>query len=164
MSTTTTSPVHTFAESETIAFLGEVLAIRLTTEQAGGGIALMEHLMPQGLATPLHLQPDEDELFYVLEGRLSVWLDGEVSVAAAGDVVWLPRNRPHPIRVDSERARVLGVSVPGGHERFFRLAGEPAAAYDLDALPAAPPDLERMGRAAAATGVDIIGPPPFDAA
>ena len=161
--TTTTTPVHRVSDSETLTFLGEVLALRLTSEQTAGAIGVMEHLMPRGLATPLHVQPNEDELFYVLEGRLTVWFDGACTAAETGEIVWLPRGCPHAFRVDSEQARVLALSVPGGHEQFFRLAGEPAASFDLSAVPTVPPDLERMAEAAGRTGVEILGPPPFDA-
>jgi hypothetical protein len=58
---------------------------------------------------------------------------------------------------------VLGLSVPGGHERFFRLAGEPAAEFDLDAVGSVLPDMDRMAAAASAAGVEILGAPPFDA-
>jgi hypothetical protein len=64
--------------------------------------------------------------------------------------------------VDSERARVLGLSVPGGHGQFFRLAGEPAGEFDLAAVGTIPPDMDRMASAAAAADVEILGPPPFE--
>jgi hypothetical protein len=89
-------------------------------------------------------------------------MDGERNEATAGDVVWLPRGRAHAFRVDSERARVLGLSVPGGHEQFFRLAGEPAAEFDLAAVGTVPPDMDRMAAAAAAADVEILGPPPLE--
>jgi hypothetical protein len=57
---------------------------------------------------------------------------------------------------------VLGLSVPGGHEQFFRLAGEPAGEFDLTAAGTVPPDMDRMAAAAAATDVEILGPPPFE--
>ena len=44
----------------------------------------------------------------------------------------------------------------------FRLAGEPAARFDLDAVASAPPDMQRMATAAAAASVEILGPPPFE--
>lgn len=162
--TTQTTPVHSRSDAEAIAFLGEVCAIRLTSEQTGGAVAVIEHLLPHGTATPLHLQAREHELFYVLEGQITVWTDGERNEATAGDVVWLARGSAHAIRVDSERARVLGLSVPGGHERFFRLAGEPAGEFNLDAGATVPPDMDRMAAAAAAADVEILGPPPFETA
>lgn len=89
-------------------------------------------------------------------------MDRERTEATAGDVVWLPRDQAHAFRVDSERARVLGLSVPGGHEQFFKLAGEPADEFDLDAAATVPPDVDRMAAAAAAADVAILGPPPFE--
>ena len=160
---TQTTPIHSRSDAETIAFLGEVCAIRLTSEQTGGAVAVIEHLLPRGMATPLHVQAREDELFYVLEGQITVWMGGEQTEATAGDVVWLPRGQAHAFRVDSDRARVLGLSVPGGHERFFRLGGEPATELDLAAVGTIPPDMDRMAAAAAATDVEILGPPPFEA-
>ena len=160
--TTQTTPVHSRSDAEAIAFLGEVCAIRLTSEQTGGAVGVLEHLLPHGMATPLHVQSREDELFYVLEGQITVWMDGERSDATAGDVVWLPRGRAHAFRVDSERARLLGLSVPGGHEKFFRLAGEPASEFDLAAVATVPPDMARMAAAADAADVEILGPPPFE--
>jgi quercetin dioxygenase-like cupin family protein len=159
---TQTTPVHSRSDAEAIAFLGEVCAIRLTSEQTGGAVGVIEHLLPHGMATPLHLQVQEDELFYVLEGQITVWMDGERTEATTGDVVWLPRGQAHAFRVDSERARLLGLSVPGGHERFFRLAGEPAGEFDLASAGTVPPDMDRMAAAAAAADVEILGPPPFE--
>src|SRR5690242_21583083 len=104
---TQTTPVHSGSDAEAIAFLGEVCAIRLTSEQTDGTVAVIEHLLPHGMATPLHLQAREHELFYVREGQITVWMDGERTQAAAGDIDWLPRNQAHAFRVDSERARVL---------------------------------------------------------
>ncbi len=159
---TQTTPIHARSDAEAVSFLGEVLAIRLESEKTSGAVAVIEHLLRRGTATPLHVQPREDELFYVIEGQITVWMDGELSEATAGDLVWVQRGRAHAFRVDSERARVLGLSVPGGHEKFFRLAGEPATDFDLDAVGSSPPDMERMGQAAASTGVEILGPPPFE--
>jgi quercetin dioxygenase-like cupin family protein len=159
---THTTPIHSRTDAEAIALLGEVCAIRLTSEQTGGAVAVMEHLLRRGMATPLHVQACEDELFHVLEGQITVWMDGERNDATAGDVVWLPRDRAHAFRVDSGHARMLGLSVPGGHEKFFRLAGDPAGELDLGADGTVLPDMDRMAAAAAAAHVEILGPPPFE--
>jgi len=152
----------TITTADTFAFMGEVVAVRIAAEQTGGAVSMLEHLAPRGLATPLHVQPAEDEAFYVLEGRITVYLDGALSEAAAGDVVWLPRGVPHAFRVDSEHARIVALSVPGHHERFFRLAGEPVDAFDLAAATPQAPDFGRLAAAAEAAGFELLGPPPFD--
>lgn len=160
--TTYTSPVRSRSDAEAIAFLGGVVAIRLTRDQTDGTVTVMENLLPRGMATPLHVHAHEHEVFYVIDGQITVWMDDEHTRATAGDLVWLPRGKAHAFHVDSDRACVLGLSVPGGYEQFFRLAGEPAAEFNLDAVGSVPPDMDRIAAAAAAAGVEILGPPPFD--
>lgn len=50
---------------------------------------------PPGTFVPPHIHPNQDEFVYMLEGRLDLVLDGQESVATAGDLVRLPRNVPH---------------------------------------------------------------------
>ena len=78
--------------------------------------------------------------------------------AQAGDVVFLPRG-PARLPVDSDEAVVTDVVAPAGHERFFATAGEPLE--EGACAGRTPPDLARMMAAAAATGLRILGPPPF---
>lgn len=107
------------------------------------------------------MQPNEDETFYVLEGDLTVHVDGEEITASAGSTVYIPRGTPHSFRVDSETARLLVLNTPAGHERFFRAMGEPAAERTLPPPPEGPPDMDAMSRAAEDAGFRILGPPPF---
>jgi mannose-6-phosphate isomerase-like protein (cupin superfamily) len=44
---------------------------------------------------PLHLHHDEDEAWYVLEGRLGFLVGEDEHVAEAGDAVVVPRGTPH---------------------------------------------------------------------
>jgi mannose-6-phosphate isomerase-like protein (cupin superfamily) len=50
---------------------------------------------PPGTFVPPHIHPTQDEFIYMLEGRLDLVLDGQESVATAGDLIRLPRNQPH---------------------------------------------------------------------
>jgi quercetin dioxygenase-like cupin family protein len=155
MPTSSLTPIHTAQDGERLAFMGEVVTIRLSGEQTAGALSVAEHEMPLGLATPLHVHRHEDEALYVLAGALTVHLDGHEHTAVAGELAWLPRGVPHAFRVDSERALILAVLTPAGHEAFFRAAGDPVG------TPAGPPDMERMMRAAADAGFEILAPPPF---
>jgi quercetin dioxygenase-like cupin family protein len=148
------SPV--FDRRERLAFMGEVITIRLDAADTAGALAVIEHEMPLGLATPLHVHPNEDETLVVVDGVLTVHLGGRSLRATRDDLVWLPRGVPHAFRVDSDTASVLAFATPAGHEAFFRAAGDALGA------PAGPPDLERITRAAADAGFEILGPPPFD--
>ena len=78
-------------------------------------------------------------------------------------VVVAPRGVSHAFMVTSESALILSLQTPGSGEAFYRDASEPST-DDTDA--GRPPDLDRL-RAAAERHPDIIeilGPPPFEAA
>lgn len=52
---------------------------------------------PPGTFVPPHIHTTQDEFIYLLEGRLELLLDGQVVAAEPGDLVCLPRNKPHGI-------------------------------------------------------------------
>jgi uncharacterized cupin superfamily protein len=66
---------------------------------------VIEHLAPRGTGSPLHVHSREDEWFYVIDGELTLWVDGETIVAPAGSFVFGPKGIPHTLIVSSEEAR-----------------------------------------------------------
>ena len=90
---------------------------------------------PKGAGSPLHVHHREDEWFYVAEGELTFWVGGRVIHASAGSFVFGPRDIPHTFTVDSELARFLLVTEPGGFESFMRELSQPA----LTLTPPPPP-------------------------
>jgi quercetin dioxygenase-like cupin family protein len=160
MQSTATPIVSPPEGGEVLSFLGGAIAIRVDGAQTGGAFALIDQLLPQGAATPLHVHPTQDETFYVISGEITVYRDGALARASAGDVVSLPRGVPHAFRVDSDEAHLLDVTAPAGHEVFFRLAGDPAGAFETSPL-GDPPDFGRIAAAAAQSELELLGPPPF---
>jgi len=135
-----------------------LVTMRATSEQTGGEFIRIEELAPRGTATPLHVHPTDDESFYILEGEMTFYLDdGQPIPASAGSFVPIPKGYvPHAFQVDSETARFLVLTRPP-HEHFVR-AAEPAPSRTLP--PQEPPDMEKVGAAAAEYGLEIQGPPP----
>ena len=78
-------------EGEAYWFLGALAVIKASTETTAGRVAVIEHLAPRGHGSPLHVHSREDEWFYVIEGELTFWVDGQVTVAPAGSFVFGPR-------------------------------------------------------------------------
>jgi quercetin dioxygenase-like cupin family protein len=145
-------------EGEALWFFGTLLLLKTTAEQTSGRFCLCEQRARRGMATPLHRQPADDETFVVLEGELQFFLgDGTPVTAEPGTTVHVPAGAPHAFAVSSEAARLLVLTTPN-HEAFFRAAGEPAPEPVLP--PEAPPDMAKVGEAAARFGVEILGPPP----
>jgi quercetin dioxygenase-like cupin family protein len=146
-------------QGEALWFFGTLATFKATAEQTGGHYSLVEQVAPRGVATPLHVQPEDHESFYVLEGELTFYLeDGRPIPAPAGSFVHIPKGMPHAFQVDSETARFLDLTTPQ-HEHFMRAAGEPAQGRDLP--PAVPPAMvEKVNAIAQQYGVEILGPPP----
>lgn len=106
-------------------------------------------LGPRKLSAPPHRHEREDEIFYILEGEVTIWQDGIVERAQTGELVVLPRGRFHTFwNAGNETARLLVMIAPGKLESYFK------GASDL-IRPDAPPDLERLGQLVQQYGVTI---------
>jgi quercetin dioxygenase-like cupin family protein len=105
---------------------GFATAFLATADSTSGAYALMEHTLEPGLlGAPPHRHAREDEISYVLEGRLTVWREGTVTEAVPGDVVRKPRGEWHTFwNAGSVPVRFLEVISPPGFTGYFReLAG-----------------------------------------
>ena len=146
-------------EGEHLWFFGGLMTIKAGGADTGGRALVTEQLMPLGTGSPLHVHHNEDEWFWVLEGELTIWVDGRTVVAGPGSFVFGPRDVPHTFVVSSEQARFLLVTEPAGFEGFVRALAAPADAPEIPPAPTAPPDMEPVLRAAAEHGLEILGPP-----
>ena len=63
------------------------------------------------MATPLHVQSEDYEAFYVSEGEITVFADGETSTLTPGSYIYVPAGTPHAWRVESDEARVLNLTT-----------------------------------------------------
>ena len=138
--------------AETVSAPWQVLAGGASTADA---VIFGEARLPPMTAGPsLHVHTREDEAAYVLEGVLTCVVGEETVEAAAGTLVWLPREVPHTFaNLSREPVRVFGVTVPAGLEGMF----EEQAAYfaSLDG----PPDESVIQAIGAKYGVSVVGPP-----
>lgn len=148
-------------EGDRFNMFGGLTFIKATGEETGGAYGLIEQRANAGMATPLHVHRAEDELWFVIDGQLSVHVGGETYTVGSGDVAFGPRNVPHAFRVDEDESEYLIVRNAGG-ESFFEAVGDPA--HDLT-LPDPHPteeQLERLNRVLETYELELLGPPPFD--
>jgi quercetin dioxygenase-like cupin family protein len=146
-------------QGEALWFRGALVLLKATAQQTQGRYAVTEWRAPKGLAAPLHVHANDDELFLVLDGEVRLQLGDDVVQATAGSVAYGPRGVAHSFHVDSQHAHLLVVFGPGGTEGLCREGGNPARA------PAMPPADEHYLDAAALAaigeryGQTIVGPP-----
>lgn len=146
-------------EGEALWFLGALATVKASAETTAGRVAVIEHRSPRGSGSPLHVHSREDEWFYVIDGELTFWVGGEITVAPAGTFVYGPRDIPHTFLVSSDEARFLLVTEPAGFEDFMRAIAQPAERLEIPPPATEPPDVEALASLAATFGIDIVGPP-----
>jgi quercetin dioxygenase-like cupin family protein len=141
---------------------GGVFVMKASAAETNGALMLHEFRSDGGKVTPLHLHPDEDEGFYVLEGEVLVHVDGEEHRIGEGGVFIAPRGSAHAFAVVSEAVRLLAWQIPGTGEAFYRELLEPIRSPEDISRP---PDWARLRAVAERSPtIEIIGPPPFAAA
>ena len=119
-------------------------------DSTDGRVAVVELEAVGGMEPPRHLHANEDELLYVLEGELTVYIGEEVRRAAAGSCLFFSRGTEHGYAVESETARLLIVLTPAGLEEFLEETG---ASLHLEGI-------EHLIALAARYGIAITGPRP----
>jgi quercetin dioxygenase-like cupin family protein len=135
-------------------WFGGLAVIKLAGRQTEGRFSLIEAVWPPKLEVPLHVHSREDELFHVLEGKISYRVGDSRIDAGPSHTVFAPKNIPHGFVVtSSEPARYLIVYSPAGFEEFIRESSQPAASLALPPEPSAPLDaaiLQKVGALMAA--------------
>jgi quercetin dioxygenase-like cupin family protein len=113
---------------------GYLFTIKAMGDEMGDDIAFIEFATEKGKEPPgLHAHQDEDEIFYVLSGELTVACGEDSLDAGPGDFVFLPANVPHGYTIRSDGlVHMLVVTVchdqDGRHfGRDIEQTGEPVS-------------------------------------
>jgi mannose-6-phosphate isomerase-like protein (cupin superfamily) len=139
-------------------FYGDLVIVHVSGEETDGRFSLTEWLQPPGEMTPVHVHRRADQTQYVLEGELTVHLEGRTIVAGPGECAHGPMGVPHAEQVTSaEPVRLVEVNAPAGFERFVAAVGQPAPELVLPNPPLPLPDSEELVVLAAEHDIEILG-------
>jgi mannose-6-phosphate isomerase-like protein (cupin superfamily) len=99
---------------------------RFASGQTDGLLALAEVRLPPLTAGPnLHVHANEDELFFVLGGLMTVQVGERLHEIAAGGLAWGARGVPHAFANRAkDLLRIMIMWIPGGAERLFQEMGD----------------------------------------
>jgi quercetin dioxygenase-like cupin family protein len=104
---------------------GDEITFLLTGEQTGGQYTLFLETTPPGSGPPPHWHENEDEIFHVLEGRVSFFADGKWTETGPGTSVFAPRKSVHTFKNTGDQpCRMVITTSPAGFEKFFTQAAE----------------------------------------
>lgn len=116
---------------ERLPFAGMEFAIRASAATTGGAFSIVEEI--DAVDAPPHIHRNEDELFFVLEGRHVFTAGSEEFEAGPGDTVYVPRGTRHAQRrVVPRQGRTLSMFSPAGFEQYFRDISAADVAGTLD--------------------------------
>ncbi|MCX6217047.1 cupin domain-containing protein [Spirosoma sp.] len=128
-----------------------ILDVKISGSDTNGGLAIFEQtsLSPKR-GTPLHVHPEQDEVFHVIEGAYYFQVGDEKFNLKAGDSIFLPRNVPHAWTQMADKGKMIVVFQPAGkmEDFFVSLAG-----MDHD------PSAEEIARLFKDNQMQIVGPP-----
>ena len=91
-----------------------------TADSTANAFCAMEIVEAPGGGPPLHCHSREDEFFYVVEGQLTLFVDGRTLTLAAGQSAFAPRGIPHCFKNRSASpVKFIVLCTPPDLEPFF---------------------------------------------
>jgi quercetin 2,3-dioxygenase len=137
-------------EGEHAKLFGDHFSVLLSADETQGQFGMFTATCPAGDIIPAHRHHGTHETFYVLEGKVRVFVELESGEKTSrlllpGDFGYVPAGFTHAYRVE-EAGRMLG-ATSAGFERFFQHMGTPTDQVD-PRTPAFVPPFERMAAAA----------------
>jgi quercetin dioxygenase-like cupin family protein len=146
-------------EGELIHAVGDRYRFLATREVTDGRYGIWEAIVPPGGGPPAHRHTREEEGFYVIEGEVTIHVDGQRVAARAGSFVNMPVGSTHWFRNESDRpARMLVLVAPGGMEDMFRQAGTPVTDPAGPIPPPSDAELQKLLATAPEFGIEIKRP------
>jgi|SRR6266850_175827 len=99
--------------------------VKVSSADTGGAFALMEDNLKAGFALGLHLHRQHAETFYILEGNVDFYLDGDWMTAPPGTTVHIPPGTAHAVVLPAgQTGKLLMIFQPSGFDQFLNeLAG-----------------------------------------
>ncbi|MCL6708171.1 cupin domain-containing protein [Pseudomonas sp. R2.Fl] len=140
-------------------FLGNLLTFRAAAADTDGRFSIVETVTAPGAGAPPHTQQDE-EAFLVLDGAYDFLLGDTWMNCGPGEFVFVRPGTPHAFRNPTGRpSKMLVINLPGGqHENFFLAVSDRLPPGTTEIPPMTPPDLPRIGAAAARHGITFLDP------
>ena len=125
--------------------------LKVSGKDTDGNFCFFEGDSDRKGGPPLHLHKEQDEVFYVVEGKFRFQVGDEKFDLGAGDCLFAPRKVPHAfVHLGDEKSKMITIFQPAGRmEAFFQEYGKFAAR----------PSVEVMKKLFSDHGMEIVGPP-----
>ncbi|MBP2706460.1 cupin domain-containing protein [Microbispora sp. RL4-1S] len=144
--------------AEPFWFLGGQVRVLVPGHATNGSLSVMEFTDAAGHAPPLHIHDDEEEVWIVLDGKVTFFVGDQRFDLEPGQAAHGPRGVAHGYLVRTATARLAAVFSPARVEDWFTANGSPVTG--VGETPA-PFDIEAIIASAESFHVRVAGPPPI---
>ena len=95
--------------------------VKVSAADTGGHYTLMEDNLKANFSLGLHLHRNHAETFYILDGSVDFYVDGDWMTAVQGTCLHVPPGIEHAciISEDCEAARMLMIYQPSGFDGYL---------------------------------------------
>lgn len=95
--------------------------VKVAAPETGGAYTVVEDNLKSTFELGLHLHRYHAETFYILEGNIDFFIDGDWMVAGVGACLHIPPEVPHAVKVSDgcDNARMLMIFQPSGIDGFL---------------------------------------------
>ncbi|UUU34095.1 cupin domain-containing protein [Streptomyces sp. CA-210063] len=122
--------------------LNGLYEVKASSDETDGAMTVVEMTIPEGMGPPPHTHPGTESV-YVIEGTLRYHIAGETVEGGPGSFFHIPEGTLERFEPTST-VRMLITYTPGGIDKFFAEAGEPAQRRELPPQSDTPPDVDRL--------------------
>jgi quercetin dioxygenase-like cupin family protein len=99
---------------------------KIGSSDTDGALCVFEYIGCEPGGPPLHVHPNQDEVFHVLDGEYRFRCGTSLFTLLPGEMIFLPRGVPHTFAQVGAQGRLLYYFTPAGKmEGFFRAIGRP---------------------------------------
>jgi len=104
---------------------GDEITVHLGAAETGGKYTMFSAVTPPGGGPPPHYHANEDEWFFVQEGRAEFFKDNAWAEVPIGTAIFSPRGVVHAFRNPGDKPlRMMVHTAPSGFEVFFARCAE----------------------------------------
>jgi quercetin dioxygenase-like cupin family protein len=130
------------------------IRVKVSGKDVGERFSVIEVNTPPGRGPELHVRLHQNEIFYIVAGKIGLQCGSERKVLGVGDTFMAPMHVPHAyVTLGAETARMLNIFDPAKEiEAFF-------AHYVRLLNQNEPPDEKQMEALSLRCGMKIVGPP-----
>jgi quercetin dioxygenase-like cupin family protein len=138
-------------EGRVLRAFGEEVTLLLDGQRTAGKFTMWTEVTPPGGGPPLHYHAGEEELFYVISGRVGFLVNDNWHEVGPGGTAFMPRGLVHTFKnVGDQHSSMLVMTMPSGFERFFARCAEESA------RPGEPPEMARLVEIGAEHGIHFV--------